>query len=295
VVEKDLEGRRYRRRQKTVEKPREEWVAVPVVDSGIPREVVDTAREAIKDNRRNSSAGNRFWPLSGGILHCACCGGRMVTNNVVKRPGSKKPFAYYRCYTQQHRGKDACPGGRHHSADRIEDVVWEFVSTLLRDRDRLREGLERMVEGEREGLRQAPGQEAKTWLDRLAEVDRKRSNFQDMAAEGLISFDELRAKLAELGETWEAAKRELEALRRRQARIEEIERDRDVLLGYYAGMIPEVLNDLIPEERQRIYKMLKLKVGAHADDTLEVSGALRGSPRVCRSESSSALSTSPPT
>ena len=34
------------------------------------------------------------------------------------------------------------------------------------------------------------------WLDKLAEADRKRSGFQDMAAEGLINFEELREKLA---------------------------------------------------------------------------------------------------
>ena len=52
-----------------------------------------------------------------------------------------------------------------------------------------------MIELEREAMRGDPEREAKAWLDKLAEVDRGRSILQDMAAKGLITFEELRAKL----------------------------------------------------------------------------------------------------
>jgi hypothetical protein len=42
----------YRKRYKQAQKPRSEWVAVPIPDAGIPREWVDAARDAIKDNKR---------------------------------------------------------------------------------------------------------------------------------------------------------------------------------------------------------------------------------------------------
>ena len=51
------EGRRYRRRITVTDKPRSEQIAVPVPESGIPREWVDAAREAIKDNQRQSANG----------------------------------------------------------------------------------------------------------------------------------------------------------------------------------------------------------------------------------------------
>jgi hypothetical protein len=50
VPEVGTEGRRYRRVQKTSEKPRGEWIAVPVPDSGVSRSLVDLARDRIKDN-----------------------------------------------------------------------------------------------------------------------------------------------------------------------------------------------------------------------------------------------------
>jgi hypothetical protein len=54
-----------------------------------------------------------------------------------------------------------------------------------------------MIEEERKGMLSGPEpeQESKTWLNKLAQVERKRSRFQDMAAEAYITFDELGAKL----------------------------------------------------------------------------------------------------
>ncbi len=49
-------------------------------------------------------------------------------------------------------------------------------------------------------MRGDPDQQAKVGADKIAEVDRKRARFRDMAAEGLITFAELRTKLAELDE-----------------------------------------------------------------------------------------------
>jgi chromosome segregation ATPase len=152
--------------------------------------------------------------------------------------------------------------------------VWQFVSALLTEPERLRAGLEEMITRERKGLRGDPDQEAKVWANKLVEVDRKRARFQDMAAEGLIEFDELRARLASLEETRETARRELAALEGRRQRLAELEHDRDVLIESYAGMVPEALTALSPEERHHVYKLLRLTVDLSADDTLEVSGAL---------------------
>ncbi len=134
---------------------------------------------------------------------------------------------------------------------------------------------------------------AKAWLDKLAELDRNRSGYIDLAAEGIMDRDELRAKLTALEETRETARRELEALDRRREMIEELEQDRDALLEYYAGMVPEALDSLTPEEHRQIYKMLRLEVTAGADGTIEVTGALGASPEVCYSVPTSTRRTRP--
>jgi site-specific DNA recombinase len=284
VSEHGENGRRYRKRTTTSYKPRKEWIAVPVPDSGIPREWVDTAREAIEDNRVASSAGRRFWELSGGICYCGGCGNRMMS--YTTRAGrARKLYHYYRCRTRQQHGKDACAQKTSYHALNVEEPVWEFVSGYLKDPEQLRSDLERMIELEREGLRGDPDQEAKVWLRKLAEVDQKRSGCQDMAAEGLIAFDELRTKLAALEETRQTAQRELTALEGRRERIEQMERDRDTLLKQYEAVTSDALDTLTPEERQEFYKILKLRVTVDVDGTLEVTGAFFEGAGFCLSHS----------
>jgi flagellar motility protein MotE (MotC chaperone) len=154
--------------------------------------------------------------------------------------------------------------------------VWETVSGLLKDPSRLRAGLEKVIEEERRALRGNPAQEIKAWARKLAEVDRKRSAYQDQQAEGLITLDELRAKLSALEETRTVAQRELDALSSRQKHVERLEKDADVILEHYAGMAPGALDNLTSEERHRIYKMLRLKVLLHADGSTEITGVLVG-------------------
>ena len=106
----------------------------------------------------------------------------------------------------------------------------------------------------------------------------------------LITFEELRIRLAELEETREEAQKQITTLRSRRERIEELERDRGALLESYAGVIPEALDGLTPEERRhRVYRMLMLREAAQADETLAVSGVLQDIPKVrCDSEETSA-------
>ena len=286
VSESGPDGRSYRSTTKTIEKERSQWIAVPVPDSGVPREWVDAAQAAIKDNKKASSAGRRHWELSGGILFCGCCGRRMVTHSVKGTKRSTR-YSYYRCIKHRREGDEACVNGKSYRAEGLERSVWEFISGLLKDPERIREGPEALIKEERVGMLGDPQRQAKAWLKRLSEVNSKRSRFQDMAAEGLITFDELRSKLEEAEQTRERAQAELEALNRRREKIEELERDKDAVMESYAGMVPEELDDLTSEERHQIYKMLRLQVSVGPDMPPEVSGAFGRDLDFCELESSS--------
>lgn len=193
-----------------------------------------------------------------------------------------KIYHYYRCRTRHLEGKGACSMSKNIRAEEAEHAVWSFVTGLLLNPEALREGLDEMIDRERDGNHGSPEEEFAHWLDRLADVERKRASFQDMAAEGLITFDELRAKLGALEETRQTARKELAALDARTERLQSLERDRDALLENYAEMMPEALDALEPEERHSVYKMLRLKTLAFSDGTLEVSGALREELLVCK-------------
>ena len=73
----------------------------------------------------------------------------------------------------------------------------------------------------------------------------------------------------------------MDALQSQQARIKELERDKDALLESYAEAAPEALENLTPEGRHEVYKMLRVRVFAQVDGTLEVRGAFRAGFDVC--------------
>jgi hypothetical protein len=59
--------------------------------------------------------------------------------------------------------------------------------------------------------------------------------------------------------------------------LEELERDRDTLLESYAAMMPEALDSLAPGERRQVYMMLRPKVEASRDVSIDVRGILSDS------------------
>jgi site-specific DNA recombinase len=274
VSEPSENGRRYRREARFTVKPKEEWVAVPVPNAGIPHEVVDAARAAIKDNRVPSKAGRCFWELSGGILRCTRCG-HTTANHSVRANSGTHYHHYYYC-RNHHKHRDAeCTHRKNHRAPDTEGRVWDLISGLLKDPERLRAGLDEMIEAERAEMRGDPEAEALAWLDKIAALDSKRSRYQDMAAEGHITFEELGAKLRELAADRATAERELEDLNARRSRLEDLERDKETLLKEYAGMLPDALDELSGEERHQVYRMLRIQVFVFPNGDLEVRGVLR--------------------
>jgi site-specific DNA recombinase len=277
VSEHSANGRRYRKTHDWYQKPKEEWIGVPVPDSGIPREVVEAARAAIEGNRRPARAGRRYWELTGGIARCGECGWTMcATHSTSTKKGRTYAYDYYRCSNRDRYGLEACANSHKPRADKLEPEVWGFVSNLLKSPDLLQAGLERLIEEEQRVARGNPNREAEVWAKKLAEVDRKRSAYQDQQAEGLITLDELRSKLAALEDTRDTARRELGALKAQQERIEHLEQDANALLEHYANLVPEALDNLTPEERHRVYKMMRLNVTMYADGLAEVSGVFDG-------------------
>jgi hypothetical protein len=158
-------------------------------------------------------------------------------------------------------------------ADKVEAQVWDLISDLLANPEQLRADLDKMIGLERDSLRGDPDKEQKVWLDKLAEADCKRARYQEMAAADLITFDELRARLAELDDTRSVAERELETLRTYRERIGGLEADRDALLDSLVGVAPDALESLTPKDRHHVYKMLKLRVIVGSDGALEISEA----------------------
>ena len=310
-----------RKRRSFTETPREERVAVPVPDLGVPREHVEEARRSIRGNRAPSSAGRRFWDLSGGVLFCKC--GRRMATHTVKRKGG---HGFYYVCDQRRSGRGRCEhGAKYHPAEETERRVRAFLSRLLQDPKTLREHVERQAAEERRALR-APEREVAAWKDRLSSLGRRRSGYLDQQAEGLISMSELDSLETER----ESAERELRGFEDRGKRLRELEALPDLVeeylrdlphilarthvvreyetvpaertdgnpLGVYT-LTPERIRHLQEEElgqkrraaadeeaaRYRaMYDALGFRVTSHPDGTLEVGWKFGKEPKLFRTE-----------
>jgi hypothetical protein len=249
-------GRIYRRRRTTKERPREEWIAVPV-PAPIPPAVAEAARRAVGESRpRERKYLTREWELRG-LLRCPC-GASMRTQTT--NPHHKGHYFYYSCSRRRKLRKMCDCRQPSIRAGDVEPVVWGYVRGLLLDPERIRAGMERLIAAERETSKGSPEREARMWSDRLADAGRKRSRYQEMAAEGLITFGELRERLAELGDACEVVRGELNALSRRMERAQQLERDMEALMEQTAGVGPEDLDALAGGQRNEIYRMLRVQI-----------------------------------
>jgi site-specific DNA recombinase len=188
-------ARRYRKSKKSMWVPHDQWIGVPVPDSGIPCELVEAARATVKYNRRAAKAGERTWELSGGIFRCGCCGRALCS---VPVGGAKRRRYYYRCPNRATNGPEACRMRKYFRAETIEAKAFEVVRWALTHPKELRADLDRMIELHGKAAGGDPDRESRHWLRRLEEADNKRSRFQHAYAEGVINLEDLGSRLKEL-------------------------------------------------------------------------------------------------
>ncbi len=277
VAEDTPAGRVYKKKSKRTIKDKSEWIGIPVPDAGIPRSVIEAARQRLEGNKPSSRADDRFWELSGGIFRCGCCGRSMAAHASYSKKGGKKVrYHYYRCqYATTH--KELCSYRRTYRADALEGRVWEEVSAFLKEPARLETGLEKMIRQKAEESSGCdPAEEAKRWLERISALDNKRKRYQEMAAEGLIDFAELKEHLQELEDERSIAEGEVDSLLKRGKQLEEMRRNKDALLDSLKEVTPRQIDGLSQTERRRIYQMVGLRATTGEDGTVEVEGDLAG-------------------
>jgi hypothetical protein len=246
----------FKRKYKPIEKPREEWIGIPVPDPAISPELADAARIRMGRNKAPSKNGRRYWELSGGIVRCAECGYVMGTTSSGTPTND---YFYYRCRSK-YNVKSGCTNGRGVRADALEREAWETVSSALRHPDRLRAGLEKMIESRKESLAMMPEEQIARWATEVQKAKTKRARYQDQEAEGLMTREELRTKLTKLDGTVGLAEAEIRRLRGHEEAIGQLQRNGEELLEHYAGLVPEELDDLSPAERRHVYQLLRIEV-----------------------------------
>jgi len=160
--------------------------------------------------------------------------------------------------------------------------VWGFVSDILKDLTRLERGLNEMLEQEKALLYRGPGEDEEVWLKKLAGLEVQEERLLDLYLENKLEVDRYEPRAAPIKQWRKTVEDELAHIKAeaptRAAHLEQLERDRHALLNHYSRIVPERPDTLEPDERNRVCKLLGLKVLARENGDFEVKWALGGAP-----------------
>jgi site-specific DNA recombinase len=125
----------------------QEFIPVPAI---VSEELFDAVAEQLAENKKRNRQGRRGAKyLLQGLLKCDCCGysyyGKPARGG--RAAGKTRRYTYYRCI-----GMDAYRFGGHRICDNkqvrasvLEEAVWEDVSDLLRDPERIQQEYQRRL------------------------------------------------------------------------------------------------------------------------------------------------------
>jgi hypothetical protein len=267
-----------RDRYRKAPRPKEDWLGVPVPLSitKLSRANVDAAGERISGNTRRppSTAAERFWLLSGGIVFCGECGS--VLSPKPRRRPSGKLDTWYLCRRPYNGGPTGCTNRHSYPAYPLEEAVWRAVERFLSDPERVKAEYDRYLAQQKAQLTENPGEEAHEITERLKRLERRRSGYQDLAADGDMTREELRSKLAYVDEQREAARKGLREARAHEETLQQLRRDRKMMLGRFSAMRGMDLRSLSPEDRRRVLQALRTRVEVDKDGNVSISGVFDG-------------------
>jgi site-specific DNA recombinase len=238
------------KRLRGAQKPRENWIAVPVPNAGIPREWVDAARENLEGNSRASRADNRFWELSE-FVFCSC--GCKLVSRVTHKAGRR--YHYYVCSRFTRDGRAACPGGKWLNAERFEHEVYTALLNIQPQDVEVQ--IQQLIDKER-----APEAEINAAHEVLQNVAQERDKLVRLYTTGRLNDEQFDVHASELKTREEAAQRELERLQTSNERIERLRwiKSNPILTVLFTGA-----GETAEAMRRGYYRDLGLRILADRD------------------------------
>ncbi len=264
---------KYVNRYKSVQNPRGEWLFVPVPDAGIPREVVEAARENLTGKGWRTATGarggvqSRTWELRG-MIRCSECGSVLSS---FRATGGQ---IYYACRRRYNNSRKDCSNRRYFPARDVEGTVLDAMRRNLDKRSYFLERFDAHAEAERRRLRMqfAPGN-IESWTEELRRMEQRRSGYIDLGADGIMDRTELKMKLEETDAEIVRLRDHLQSVRTQARDAEALEAD----LARTREMIESADKDWLNgkatgTDRAEMYRKLKLQAVIDASGQIKLSG-----------------------
>jgi site-specific DNA recombinase len=259
-----LSGRSRRGETTTTERPRAEWIEIPVPPI-VSEETFALAAERLVDNKRFAPRRTIEPSLVQGMVSCKKCG--YALSRTSTRTSARK-IHYYRCIGSDayRRLNGPLCDNRPIRQDLLDEVVWTEVVRLLEDPSLIAAELDRRLAASREA---EPTRRRQQWLEReLTRIGKSMERLVTAYQEDLLSLDDLRRRMPELRQREQGLRTELQAIVDQIADRAAMLRLAETLSTFLTRLRANA-RTLDIDERQRIVRLL-IKEVLVADDAIVI-------------------------
>lgn len=246
-----LRGGAVSRESAQHERPREEWIEIPV-PAIVSDETFALAAERLESNKRHAPRRTVVPSVVQGLVSCRKCGYAMYRTST--RSSARKIY-YYRCL-----GSDAYRHLNHALCDThpvrmdlLDAVVWDEIVKLLEDPSLIQAEINRRLETARQS---SPAKRREEALQR--ELVRLRKGIERLLTayqEDLLSLDELRSRMPDLRQRERAAQAELLSLASQESQKATYLRLAETVSSFFARL-KETAHTLDAAGRNKIVRLL---------------------------------------
>jgi predicted HTH transcriptional regulator len=163
----------------------------------------------------------------------------------------------------------ACENRHSNRAEELERAVGERVREMVSDEDVIRDEFDSYAAP---FWRTDSDESRARLMAQLEKLDTRHSNLIDLAADGTITRDDLRSRLASIEEERDTLRRELRAMSDDEELAREIEVLRDMLIERSRMAYWQHVRK--PQQRHDLYRRMGLAVEVDGDGNATISGAL---------------------
>jgi site-specific DNA recombinase len=246
------------------ERPREEWIAIPV-PALIEEPTFAHAQELLQKNKILARRRTLTPTLVQGLVSCRRCGYALSRTSTRS---SARLIQYYRCIGSdawRHLGGPRC-ASRPVRQDLLDEIVWTEVTRLLEDPTLIQQELDRRLAVARAD---DPTRQREQTLQReLVRVDKSIERMLTAYQEDLLSLEQLRERMPPLRQRERTLRTELQSVvdqtreRAMYLRLAET-------LSAFLARLREAADTLDIVERQRIVRLVVKEVLVD-DDTVVI-------------------------
>lgn len=244
------------------------YVPVPAI---VDAELWEAVQARLARNQAMAARNaKRLYPLRGRV-RCAECGGPM---NGWPARNKVKVYRYYICSARDRESNRTCTNRKNYRAERLEALVWQWVTETVLDETRLAQAIEAARAGEA-GQREALERERAVYARQIAEAMEKAARLVDLYAAGGLSLDEFLGYKKHYDQIAQSSQRELDRIDAQLAALDSHHANRDALLAMARTLKAALPIEATPEEQMKVYEALDLRVRID-HDMIYVSVALTG-------------------